>query len=118
LAYLASAQINQTAERFTVQQPLAIHGGFFFTPEVASEITGLGRNTLARWMDAEASAYGHPLTVVNHQGRRLLDERDVHTLAAVQKDFPVGRGPIPPDRREAMKRYAERVRATFTPDAK
>jgi hypothetical protein len=97
-----------------VQQPLAIHGAFFFTPEAACEITGLGRNTLARWMDAKASAYGHPLTVVKHQGRRLLDERDVHTLAAVQKDFPVGRGPIPPDRRDQMKRYAAQVRAKLT----
>ena len=98
-----------------MQQPIPINGGFFYSPVRASAIAGLGVATLFNWAKARCTSYGYPLNVVEHQGNRLIDERDVHTLAAVQKSFAVGKGPIPPDRREQMKRYAAQVHAKLTP---
>lgn len=100
--------------RFVVQQPIPIKGGFFYSPERASEIIGLSHDTLFNWARAKVTKYGHPLNVVKHRGHRLIDERDRYAMAAVQKDFPIGRGRIPTDRREQMKRYAAQVRAKLT----
>ena len=98
-----------------MQDPIAISGGFFRCPDRASTTVGLDHKTLYRWTKAHVTSYGHPLNVVEHQGRLLIDERDVYTIAAVQKDFPLARGPISPDRREQMKKYAAQVHATLTP---
>jgi hypothetical protein len=97
-----------------VQQPVAIHNGFFFTPEAAAEITGLSHDTLFNWSRAGATKYGHSLNVVKHRGHRLIDERDCYAMAAVQKDFPIGKGRIPADRRAQMRRYAGEVHAKLT----
>lgn len=94
-----------------MQQPIPIDEGFFYTPVRASAIAGLSVATLFSWTQDRCTSYGHPLNVVEHQDRRLIDERDVYVVAAVQKDFPIGKGPVPPDRREQMKSYAAQVRA-------
>jgi hypothetical protein len=100
--------------RSRVQQPIPISGGFFYTPERASELAGLSNQTLFNWAKAHVTSYGYPLNVIEHQNHRLIDERDVHAIAAVQKDFPLGGGPIPTNKREQMKRYAAQVRAKLT----
>lgn len=100
--------------RSCVQQPIPISGGFFYSPERASEIVGVSNRTLFIWAKAQITSYGFPLNVIEYQNHRLIDERDVHVLAAVQKDFPVGGGPIPTNKREQMKRYAAQVRAKLT----
>jgi hypothetical protein len=98
-----------------VEDPIAISGGFFRSPERASMIAGLDHRTLYRWTKSKVTSYDHPLNVVEYHGHSLIDERDVFVVAAVQKEFPLARGPIPPDRREQMKRYAAQVHATLTP---
>jgi hypothetical protein len=98
-----------------VQQPIPLNGRFFYSPERASEIIGLNHATLFRWAEAQVSQYGHPLNTVKYQQHNLIDEIDVHVMAAVQRDFPRGRGHIPSAKREQMKRYAARVHATLTP---
>lgn len=97
-----------------MQETIPISGGFFHCPERAAAMVGLPNSTLWRWAKARSTGYGHPLNVVEHQGHRLIDERDVHVVAAVQKEFPLARGPVPPDRREQMKNYAAQVRAKLT----
>ena len=98
-----------------MQETIPISGGFFHCPNRAAAIVALPESTLWRWAKARSTGYGHLLNVVEHQGHLLIDERDVHAVAAVQKDFPIGKGPIPPDRREQMKNYAAQVRAKLAP---
>ena len=98
-----------------MQETIPISGGFFHCPNRAAEIVGLAETTLVRWAKSRSTGYGHPLNVVEHQGHWLIDERDVHAVAAVQKDFPIGKGPISPDRRGQMKNYAAKIRAALTP---
>lgn len=94
---------------------IPIDDGFFHCPTRASKIAGLGVTTLFNWTQARCTSYDLPLNVIDYEGRSLIDERDVHTLAAVQKEFPLGKGPIPPDRRQQMRLYAAKIRATLTP---
>jgi hypothetical protein len=97
-----------------MQQPIELNGGFYLHTDRAGEITGLPATTTWRWAMRSVTSYGFALNVTKHQGHVLVDERDVYAIAAVQRDFPLARGgPGSRDRREAMKRYADRVRATL-----
>jgi hypothetical protein len=100
-----------------MEDPIQINGGFFHSPERASEITGLGKSTFCAWTRAQVTGYGFDLKTVEHRGHRLVDERDVLVVAAVQKAFPVPKGRIPSDTRDQMKRMAERLHATLNPTA-
>jgi len=101
-------------EHSSVQQPIPIQNGFFYSPERASEIVGLSNWTLFKWAKDQVTQYGYSLNTVKHQRHNLIDEIDVHVMAAVQKDFPRGRGHIPAGKRDQMKRYADQLRAKLT----
>jgi hypothetical protein len=101
-----------------VERVIPMNGRIFLCPERAAAITGVTSASLMRWAKRAFTSYGYPLNVVRLQGHRLIEERDVRVIARVQRDFPVRcGGPGPRQRQEAMKAYAEQLRAAVRPGA-
>jgi hypothetical protein len=101
-----------------VERVIPINGTIFLCPHRAAKITGLASSCLLDWAKRAFTSYGYPLNVVRLQGHRLIEERDVRVIARVQRDFPIRcGGPGPRQRQEAMKAYAEQLRAAARPQA-
>jgi len=101
-------------QSYTLQQPLPLNGGFFYSPAKAASIIGLEDSCIFRWAARSLTSYDFPISVTEHQRRRLIEERDVRILAQVQRAFPISRGgPGPRRRREQMQEYAFRLRAAL-----
>jgi hypothetical protein len=101
----------------TVQRVIDLNGKLYVCPYRAAEHVGISYKVLRAYARRASSWFGMPLDVVKHggRGRLLIDERDVFVLAAVNREFPVGKGPIPRAKREQMCQYSERIRAKLMP---
>jgi hypothetical protein len=81
----------------------------------AAEAAGCNSATMFEWIKRGSTSYGYPLHVVSHQGRRLVDERDVKVMLRVRQAYP---GPSFAQEEAARKRlYAMKLRdaSTLTP---
>jgi hypothetical protein len=98
-----------------MERAIAIEGKIFVCPRRAAPLVGVTHPTLAACARRGSSWFGMPLETAKLGEHVLLEERQCFVLAAVNREFPVSKGPIPRARREQMRQYAERVRAKLMP---
>jgi hypothetical protein len=94
---------------------LSINGGFYSCAHRVAADAGITHDTVENWLRRQMTSYGYSLTVTTHRGQRLLEETDITVIGAVQQAFPLTGGADRKHRREQMRQYAERLRATLKP---
>ena len=94
-----------------VQNVIPAENKLWMCPEAAAVVVGLSNECIRKWVRRGCSSYGYPIRTIAIHQRRMVDEVDVRVLAATQRQYALGKGPLPSGRREELRSFAFRLRA-------